>query len=79
MGPGQLSTIECFEKPVMTIIDRYIKRSRIPGYKLGEFIIKYFSLDPGAYKIAFLAGPNRNSDRGLPDFASSHLPPEKPK
>jgi len=55
-----LSTDKCAKKLVMTISNRYIKRSRISEAKFREFI-RYFSLDLDAHKIAFLTGLNRNT------------------
>ena len=44
----------------MTIINKYIKRSRISEAKFREFI-RYFSLDLDAHKIAVLTSLNRNT------------------
>ena len=44
----------------MTIINKYVKRSRISEVKFREFI-RYFSLDLDAHKIAFLTSLNRNT------------------
>ena len=48
------------KKLVMTISNKYIKRSRISEAKFREFI-RYFSLDLDAHKIALLTGLNRNT------------------
>ena len=55
-----MSTSKCAKKLVMTISNKYIKRSRISEAKFREFI-RYFSLDLDAHKIAFLTGLNRNT------------------
>ena len=44
----------------MTITNKYIKRSRISEAKI-RLLIKYFSLDLDAHKIALLTGLNRNT------------------
>jgi hypothetical protein len=52
--------MKCATKLVMTITNKYIKRSRISEAKFREFI-RYFSLDLDTHKITFLTGLNRNT------------------
>src|SRR5512136_78527 len=44
----------------MTITNKYIERSRISEAKFRE-LVRYFSLDLDAHKIAILTGLNRNT------------------